>query len=528
MKKQWLTVLILALFLCVPANMHAQTPQIFVFVDAELMNFEEAPYVEDGITLVPFRPLFEKFGIEVLWDADTQTVLGKKGGWTISLAIDQPAAVVNGETKTLAVPARLTNGTTFIPLRFVGEATGRAVSWSGDSDAGQVIHINPTFKSNTNDLLYSGDLVYKGDMTDGIKEGKGSYSYQGELWYEGDFKSGSMEGTGRQFDLDNPSSYYEGQFAGNLANGQGKIIYDDGSYYIGEFVDGAREGTGKLYYKDGKVKYEGSYTDNIPTGTGKYYFEDGSLYYAGEFVDGNPNGFGQTYSGGHLNYEGQFVNGLKQGKGKLYSSLMQGQVMYEGDFLDDIPHGAGKWYGPDGRLNYEGQFKYFMKSGKGRILYENGDIYEGEVYDGRAEGIGKRSNSSGKVISSGYYEQDSYKAAAPDTTSTSYTIMKLKKEINQEVIDGIDEGNLYGLNPSEAIMILDLPSREALVQFKELPEQAKKEWMNSYVQEHWGNVLGVDHCYTRVTYEGITYAEADLSYELPAGEMTMKFYPDGK
>lgn len=89
------------------------------------------PYVKDGRTLAPIRAILEALGMVVSWDGTTQTATAVKGNITISVSINSNIAYVNGEQKMLDVPAEITNGRTFVPVRFFGEALGMNVDWDG-------------------------------------------------------------------------------------------------------------------------------------------------------------------------------------------------------------------------------------------------------------------------------------------------------------------------------------------------------------------------------------------------------------
>lgn len=93
------------------------------------LSFATNPIVEDDRTLVPMRFLFEQMGAEVDWDADTQTATVKKTDDIVAFSIDDTFAIVNNEQKTMDVPARLINGKTMIPLRFLSEELGYTVEW---------------------------------------------------------------------------------------------------------------------------------------------------------------------------------------------------------------------------------------------------------------------------------------------------------------------------------------------------------------------------------------------------------------
>lgn len=106
-------------------------PPIRVYLDGEPVAFDTPPVVERGTTLVPFRPLFARLGYAVRWDGENRTVLAVKGDRTIALPVDGKEALVDGEAVPLAVPPRVIEGRTYVPLRFVADQTGRETSWDG-------------------------------------------------------------------------------------------------------------------------------------------------------------------------------------------------------------------------------------------------------------------------------------------------------------------------------------------------------------------------------------------------------------
>lgn len=110
------------------ANADAPAP-IKVAVDTEWVTFSVNPLLDGGTTLVQMRPLFEKMGITLNWDQRNQTITGQKGAMSFTLKVDSSKAVLNGKEIKLDKPARIIQGNTLVPLRFVGEATGGLVVW---------------------------------------------------------------------------------------------------------------------------------------------------------------------------------------------------------------------------------------------------------------------------------------------------------------------------------------------------------------------------------------------------------------
>ncbi|MFD1358995.1 copper amine oxidase N-terminal domain-containing protein [Fictibacillus halophilus] len=126
-------VFLLALFLLVsllPTKTEA-AGEIKVQVNGNLLIFDVQPYMDNNRVLVPLRGVFEKLGGEVTWNNETRSVSVKHTGGTVKLTLDSKNVLINGKQKAIDVPARLKDGRTFVPLRFVGEAMGADVKWSG-------------------------------------------------------------------------------------------------------------------------------------------------------------------------------------------------------------------------------------------------------------------------------------------------------------------------------------------------------------------------------------------------------------
>lgn len=109
-------------------------PYIRVNIDGQQLLFDTNPQIVNGRTLVPMGTIFSTLGLTINWDEVTRTATGTSDETTITFAIGSDQALVNGETKTLDVPATIINGRTMIPLRFLSEALGYKVVWVGDSN----------------------------------------------------------------------------------------------------------------------------------------------------------------------------------------------------------------------------------------------------------------------------------------------------------------------------------------------------------------------------------------------------------
>ncbi len=110
-----------------------KSDEIKVFLNGERLQFDVNPYIKNSRTLVPFRKIFEAFGLEVQWNATNQTVTAIGKGTEIVLTINNSKAIVNLEEKKLDAPPEINNSRTFVPLRFIGESIGAEVEWEAKS-----------------------------------------------------------------------------------------------------------------------------------------------------------------------------------------------------------------------------------------------------------------------------------------------------------------------------------------------------------------------------------------------------------
>lgn len=101
-----------------------------VFVNGEQVVFDQQPIVIGSRVLVPVRGIFEKMGATVVWIPDTRTVRAQRGTTSVELRIGSTAALVNGATVALDVPAQIVGGRTLVPLRFISESLGAQVDYN--------------------------------------------------------------------------------------------------------------------------------------------------------------------------------------------------------------------------------------------------------------------------------------------------------------------------------------------------------------------------------------------------------------
>ncbi len=104
-------------------------------VNNKVVEIQTAPVVKDSRTFVPFRALLNAFGIDVEWDAATQSVTAVKAGTTVVLTIGSNVLTVNGAEVTIDVAPYLTaDGWTMVPVRAITEAFGYEVIYTTDAN----------------------------------------------------------------------------------------------------------------------------------------------------------------------------------------------------------------------------------------------------------------------------------------------------------------------------------------------------------------------------------------------------------
>ncbi|MBU5210548.1 copper amine oxidase N-terminal domain-containing protein [Heyndrickxia oleronia] len=106
------------------------TPALEVYINGVKQSYDQSPVIENGRTLVPLRGIFESLGANVQWDQKNQVVTAIKTNTKIVLKIGAKSPTVNGKVSQIDVPAKVRNGRTLVPLRFVGEALGATVDYN--------------------------------------------------------------------------------------------------------------------------------------------------------------------------------------------------------------------------------------------------------------------------------------------------------------------------------------------------------------------------------------------------------------
>lgn len=142
--------------------------------------------------------------------------------------------------------------------------------------------------------------------------------------------------------------------------------------YTGDVVDGQIQGRGVAHFKNLDI-YDGEWINGKMGGKGIY-----------KFWDEKKDKYGQIY-------EGEFKNGVREGQGKMkYSN----RDVYAGTWQNDFRTGEGICWFADGSI-FHGIWK-FDHMVRGVYCKKNGEIYDGELKEGKYHGYGKLFLTNGK------------------------------------------------------------------------------------------------------------------------------------
>lgn len=99
-----------------------------------------------------------------------------------------------------------------------------------------------------------------------------------EVVYFGDIANGMANGEG--IGIFNLKSVYYGQWKDNLRHGQGTYRWENGDLYVGDFLEGKRHGHGVYTFSSGD-RYEGEWENDLRHGKGKFVSDANDFRYEG-------------------------------------------------------------------------------------------------------------------------------------------------------------------------------------------------------------------------------------------------------
>ena len=108
---------------------------IYVILNGSPVDFDSQhkPYVQNAITMVPLRIFMEKAGATVNRDTGSPNTTVKYKNKTIMFSKYSSSVIVNGEAPKHVVYNIQTDGTRYVPLRFLTQEMGATLSYDAST-----------------------------------------------------------------------------------------------------------------------------------------------------------------------------------------------------------------------------------------------------------------------------------------------------------------------------------------------------------------------------------------------------------
>ena len=101
--------------------------------EEKVVTTDVAPYIYNGSTMIPLRGLLTEMGASINWNGDIQRIDVKSKMGDMVFEIESFMVYIDEVRYTCPVAPQITEGRTFIPLRFVSENLGYNVYWNGET-----------------------------------------------------------------------------------------------------------------------------------------------------------------------------------------------------------------------------------------------------------------------------------------------------------------------------------------------------------------------------------------------------------
>ncbi len=142
MKKRILSfILILAMVVFPTMSLAEGGPA--VNIDSTRIEFTEdsgVPFIDKNYrTLVPVRLTMEAYGVEVEWNAETETAILKKGDIVVEIPVGKSHILVNGELIETDTESINKDGRVYLPIRAVVESFGSEVQWNQETQTVNIL-----------------------------------------------------------------------------------------------------------------------------------------------------------------------------------------------------------------------------------------------------------------------------------------------------------------------------------------------------------------------------------------------------
>lgn len=178
--KRFISVLIIFIIIIgvIPSKAFA-SDDIKVFVDGKYIEFDVAPQVINGRTMVPVRAIFEAVGAKVDWNQITSTVSALKGSTYVTMFLNSNYMTINYMSYTMDASPVAIDGRVLAPARYVGESFGYVVTW--DEALNSVFMTKPDTKTvyfSSSEMPDFGEITgIKSTYSERTPEDDGTFTY---------------------------------------------------------------------------------------------------------------------------------------------------------------------------------------------------------------------------------------------------------------------------------------------------------------------------------------------------------------
>lgn len=101
-------------------------PQLII--DDQIIPLDSPPVISHGRTFVPLRALAEAFGINCVYEQDTQKITMTLADTIVQMTASSTAYTVNGTAYDADAAPYLAENTTMVPIRFLSDAFGLKIT----------------------------------------------------------------------------------------------------------------------------------------------------------------------------------------------------------------------------------------------------------------------------------------------------------------------------------------------------------------------------------------------------------------
>ncbi len=200
MKKFYYLIALTILLLTLPI---AGSAACNILIDGKPLTAKDAsgneilPFVSEGTTYVPVRAVSDAFNTEIFWNQETKTVyIGKEEGKAtlndfVNIFANGEEFVATNSNGERVYPI-LQDGSTYLPLRAIGELFGKTVTWDQDNQTALLTtppsenaksYLSECIKNTaalpdlTASVLFKGDLLLNSTVTSQVStEGVEKYT----------------------------------------------------------------------------------------------------------------------------------------------------------------------------------------------------------------------------------------------------------------------------------------------------------------------------------------------------------------